>query len=220
MLTIWQEQLLPASFRGVPFVVLDTNLRGGRRVVEHSYPFRDVPWAEDLGRSARRISFDGFVVGDDAGAQRDALATACEQKGPGPLVHPTKGFIQVACQEFETEERWDKGRVIKFRFVFVEAGELLFPGTNTDTQANSTASALGVDTAANQDVASSSAAVDGSPAPTGQVDIGLPQIVGLTPATPLPDLAGSTNQLVVVNSQLKLNSVPPLVSGPALNPPT
>lgn len=153
MQTIWQSQLLPASFRGAPFVVLDDAVRSGRRVAEHLYPFREVPYAEDLGRRAREYRFTGYVIGDDAIVQRNLLANACEQKGPGPLIHPTLGFLQVACAEFETEEHWDKGRVIAFRFAFLEAGQLLYPTTGSDTQAQTQFAADNVSASADQDLA-------------------------------------------------------------------
>ncbi len=135
MPTAWQLSLLPASFRGVPFGVRSTGWRTGRRAVTHEFPFRDLPYTEDLGRSARRLAFSGFVVGDDAGQQAGRLLNACEQKGAGELVHPIYGNVKQQLLSVETEERWDNGRVIEFRFQFVEPGEVFYPTTATDTQA-------------------------------------------------------------------------------------
>jgi DNA circularisation protein len=174
--TAWQSQLLPASFRGAAFVVLGADERGGRRIADHEYPFRDIPWAEDLGRRGREYRFTGYVVGDDASAQRDAVTAACEQKGPGSLIHPTLGFLQVACAEFETEERWDKGRVIAFRFFFVEAGQLFYPTTGADTQAASNTAADNLSAAADKDLAQKTGTVDigagGSQAASGGSELG------------------------------------------------
>ena len=44
--------LREASFKGAPFHVEETGGQFGRRTVLHEYPFRDLPYGEDLGRSA------------------------------------------------------------------------------------------------------------------------------------------------------------------------
>lgn len=137
MPTTWQLSLLPASWRGVPFGVKATGWRAGRRAVTHQYPFRDQPYTEDLGRSARQLTFSGFVIGDDAAFQASAILNACEQKGPGELVHPVYGSVRMQLVGVESEERWDNGRVVEFRFQFVEPGEVLYPTSGADTQAAS-----------------------------------------------------------------------------------
>src|SRR5579871_3815536 len=94
--------LQPASFRGVPFGVLTDTDTFGRRLALHEYPMRDKPWAEDLGKRARRFQIAGFLItdslvygGGDVIAQRDAMAAAVEAAGAGALVHPTLGSVQV-----------------------------------------------------------------------------------------------------------------------------
>jgi len=67
------SQLRPASYRGVPFGVLGGSASFGRRNAVHEYPFRDTPWVEDLGMSARHVHVTGFLVGDDVIAQRTKL---------------------------------------------------------------------------------------------------------------------------------------------------
>jgi len=141
MPTAWQLSLLPASWKGAPFGVRATGWRTGRRAVTHEYPFRDLPYTEDLGRRARVLSFSGFVVGDDAGFQAAALLTVCETKGAGELVHPIYGRSQQQLIGVETEERWDAGRVVEFRFQFVEPGQVFYPTAQTDTPAQTNAQA-------------------------------------------------------------------------------
>lgn len=131
----WQASLQPASFRGVPFYVLDDSLEAGRRVALHQYPFRDVPYAEDVGRRARRFRFAAFLIGDTVLSDRDALLDAIEAPGPGTLIHPTlpqPQQVQIDLVEFA--ERWDKGRVVELRLEAVEAGQVLYPTTGADTQ--------------------------------------------------------------------------------------
>ena len=90
----WRENLVPAAFRGVPFFVeRHQSQAAGRRVQVHEYPGRDLPWPEDLGRRTREFEIDGYVVGDDYFAARDALLDACDRPGPGGLdLDVTAGF--------------------------------------------------------------------------------------------------------------------------------
>ncbi len=47
----WEEHLHQASFRGVPFAVLEADGLFGRRQAVHEYPYRETAWVEDMGRS-------------------------------------------------------------------------------------------------------------------------------------------------------------------------
>lgn len=127
----WWDQLQPASFRGVPFVVSNEGGRAGRRQALHEYPFRDVPWSEDLGRSARRFNIDGFLVGDDAIAQLRAMLEAVEAAGDGEMVHPLLGRMLVALVDFSWRSD-EKGRRIALSFACVRQGSRLFPSSTVD----------------------------------------------------------------------------------------
>jgi prophage DNA circulation protein len=136
------SHLKPASWRGIPFGTFDTSARIGRRNAVHEYAFRDTPWVEDIGRSARRFVVHGYVVGDDCIARRQAIMDAAEKNGDGELVHPTYGRRQVALLDLALEEKWQEGRVFQFTFTFVEQGQRLFPGaqqSGTDAVAAQTA---------------------------------------------------------------------------------
>lgn len=125
------DQLQPASFRNVPFVVRGGGGQAGRRNAIHEYPFRDIPWVEDLGRQSRRIQIVGFVVGDDVIAQRARMIAAVEAPGDGELVHPTLGRLQVAVIGFDWEEG-EQGRTFAYRFQFVRQGQRLYPSSVAD----------------------------------------------------------------------------------------
>lgn len=118
----WQEALRPASWRGVPFGVDATGFRGGRDTALHEYPFRDDPWVEDVGRSTRKITLAGFLVGDDMPALQREMIDACEEEGPGELIHPLLGMLQATLVTFVAETRKDLGRVVELQFTFVESG--------------------------------------------------------------------------------------------------
>lgn len=128
--TPWFSQLQGASFRGVGFQVIAGDASFGRRVVTHEYPFRDKVWVEDLGRAARRFEIQGFLVGEDCIAQRDAMIAVCERKdsGDSKLVHPSMGEMNVALLgRLKVNERWDKGRMFEISFSFIESGKQQFP---------------------------------------------------------------------------------------------
>jgi prophage DNA circulation protein len=136
----WRLRLQPGSWRGVGFVLDMGETHAGRRVAIHEYPYRDTIWVEDLGKLPRRFEVRGFLVGDDVYSQRDAMLKACEQAGPGTLVHPTLGTVQVVLLEFVVGDRRERGRTVDVSLSFIAASALLYPGITTAT-AKATASA-------------------------------------------------------------------------------
>jgi prophage DNA circulation protein len=126
--------LLPASFRGVPFVVNNDDIGGGRRQVVHQYPGRDDPWTEDMGREARRFRFRGYILdgsirfaGGPVQLQRALLISALERSGAGTLTHPTLGILQVCVTRFSVGQELDAGRKSNVDIEFVESGKRNFP---------------------------------------------------------------------------------------------
>lgn len=113
------RQLIGASFRGVPFLVESAERSGGRRTVVHEFPLRDEPVIEDLGRTVRTLSIEGYVLGDSYLAQRDALLAALEDEaGPGELVHPYYGTVRAVCSSMTTRESVAEGGVARFALEF------------------------------------------------------------------------------------------------------
>lgn len=133
----WADPLLPASWRGLPFGVTSESLKPGRKTVVHEYPFRDKPWVEDLGKATITITISGFLTGDDVFSQRDAMRSACDQPGPGTLVHPSLGPLQgsVISSSFATGER---GRRVAFEFTFIQTDldQPIYPSASVSTQAS------------------------------------------------------------------------------------
>lgn len=131
---LFAPNLLPCSFRGAPFAVVNDSVGGGRRIALHQYPGRDEPWAEDMGRDARRFAFRGFIVDGDvvfAGGpiqlQRAALLAAFEAKGSSLLIHPTLGALTVSVARFSIGQDLGAGQMSAVDVEFVEAGKQLFP---------------------------------------------------------------------------------------------
>ena len=88
-------RLRPASFRGVAFGTRGGGKDLGRRVVTHRFPLRDTVMHEDMGRRERTLTVEGFLVGADLVARMKRLEAALEQHGPGRLVHPHYGSLDV-----------------------------------------------------------------------------------------------------------------------------
>ncbi|WP_105663390.1 DNA circularization protein [Cronobacter dublinensis] len=143
--TGWRARLQSASFRSVPFEVESDEGIFGRRVQVHEYPNRDKPFTEDLGRAARRITINAYLIGDDYPEKRDRLIAAIETEGAATLVHPYYGEMKgnVDGQVRVTHSN-QEGRMCRVSFQFVESGELTFPtsGTATDASLDSSAGSL------------------------------------------------------------------------------
>lgn len=122
----YRDNLMPASFRGAEFHVETGSKAGGRRIVNHEFPKRDIPYAEDMGRKSRKFPIVGYLIGDDFAQQRDALVRACEQGKPGMLQHPTMGMQLVVCDSYTVTERRERGRMCEIEMNFLEAGQSVF----------------------------------------------------------------------------------------------
>lgn len=156
-MALFADGLLPATFRGAPFAVMSDEMLSGRRVALHQYPGRDEPWAEDMGREARRWRFRGFIVTGDVvflggpiQLQRALLLAALERKGPGLLTHPTLGVLNVSVTRFSLGQDLGAGRMSSLDIEFVEsgkksAGSLLSSSSGVLTAANLCTAALVVD---------------------------------------------------------------------------
>lgn len=128
-----KDKLRRASFRGVYFEVEDSDIGVGRRVQLHEYPQRDKPYAEDIGRAARRFEVNGFVIGKDYVEQANRLLDAIETAGPGELIHPWLGALKVTVADV-SRFRFDSGLgKASFQLSVVESGELVFPGSSNAT---------------------------------------------------------------------------------------
>ncbi|BAK83970.1 DNA circularization protein [Komagataeibacter medellinensis] len=129
------DLFIPAIWRGVPFLVREGSLSGGRRTAVHEYPYRDDPWPEDMGRAPRVMTLAGRLVGDDVYLQRAALLAACELEGPGLLIHPTLGPVQCSLVEpVQFRDRGEAQREVQFDLVLMQAGSRLYPNLLINTQ--------------------------------------------------------------------------------------
>lgn len=110
-----------ASFGGAKFFVRTGERTAGRRTVTHEYPLRDDPFVEDLGRGVRKFEVEGYVIGPEYLAARDALITALETEGAQELVHPLYGTKRVTLDgQVKIRETNDSGGMAVFTMPFIE----------------------------------------------------------------------------------------------------
>lgn len=128
------QELVGGSFRGVPFRTVNAELKVGRRNQVNEYPQRDIPYVDDLGRKARRVVVEAYVIGPNYLIERDALIKAFETAGPGELLHPRYGALQVALDgEVSIKETPEQGGMARISATFVEHGVNIFPAATVDT---------------------------------------------------------------------------------------
>jgi len=89
------DGLFQASFRGVEFHIPDAREEVGQRVQRDFFPGRDDTTHQFLGAYDGPIGITGLIVGADYVARAEALRAAFRQPGPGTLLHPWFGELQV-----------------------------------------------------------------------------------------------------------------------------
>lgn len=134
MASTWRESLLPASFRGVRFVIESSSVPTGRKGQLHEYPQRDEPFFEQLGKRAQVHKLSAFVIGEDCFERRDQLLQALEAEGPGELVHPWLGRMQVLVGECDLQHERREGGMARFDLTFYPERPRTFPAARVNTQ--------------------------------------------------------------------------------------
>lgn len=131
----WRDQLQPAAFRGVSFLVESADAEFGRRAFSVEYPFREEAFVDDMGRKLRRYSFEAFLLGseeNDLFAQRGALISALEASGPATLIHPRLGALRVQAGNCRWRSNAGSNKET-FSLEFIEALDSALPHVANDT---------------------------------------------------------------------------------------
>lgn len=129
-----KSNLRPATFRNIPFKIKRATTRIGRRVITHEFPFKDIPYTEDLGRGAREYKLEAHVIGEGHEEIRDRLIQAIEaNQEPGILIHPIFGAVLVSPGSIEHVFDNTEGNIEYFNLTFLEAGENKYPSQIVDT---------------------------------------------------------------------------------------
>jgi len=130
----WRDDLLPASFRGIPFLVEQAGVPAGQKGQLHEYPQRDEPYFEQLGKQSQVHKMSAWVIGDDCFTRRDKLLEALEVEGPGELVHPWLGRMQVKVGECSVSHSRREGGVAQFELTFYPELPRKYPTATANTR--------------------------------------------------------------------------------------
>jgi prophage DNA circulation protein len=141
----WRQFLRRAKFGQAQFYV-DTSVRdSARRIVQHEFPKRDVPYAEDMGRRAREFTVRGYCIAFSSDTRfpddvlkrknyipaRDALILALETGGPQILQLPLLGIMNAVCSRYRVTEEDKLGGYCTFDMTFNEYGQAPATGTRS-----------------------------------------------------------------------------------------
>lgn len=175
---VWRHRLVPARYGNANFHVEEQSRESGRRVVLHEYPKRDKPYAEDMGRIARRYQMTGYLIAPNYNVAKDILIAQLENSEGAELVDPYRPRdtpLMCICENYRVIETRERGGFCTFEMRFVEIGTPGNPGaTNSGVQLAQQA------TNGNQQGANdlNNAAQQAVQNPNAKVDIGTPVVTG------------------------------------------
>jgi prophage DNA circulation protein len=141
----WRDYLVPASFRGAVFHCEQHALESGLRMIEHEFPKRDLPFAENMGHRATNWSVRGYCITypmdvsinnlyrRDYRLARDELVRQLDSGTPGLLQVQTLPSMMVWCERYRLTEEEKLGGYCVFDMTFIEAGTEPFALDSTRT---------------------------------------------------------------------------------------
>jgi prophage DNA circulation protein len=135
----WRGKLLPASFDGKMFHAEAGSREGGRRIVSHEFPKKDLGYSEDMGRKITEFSVRGYIIQfvrdtavplyqRDYTKARDLLQARLDTGGAGTLQLPMMNPLTVVCSRYRMTEEDKTGGFVVFDMTFVELGAPPFKG--------------------------------------------------------------------------------------------
>ncbi|MFJ5253793.1 DNA circularization protein [Pseudomonas sp. NPDC088414] len=130
----WRDQMLPASFRGISFLIPQASVPIGMKGQLHEFPQRDEPYFEQLGKQSQVHRLVCWIIGDDCFERRDKFMEAIQTPGPGELVHPWLGRMQVKAGEGELTHDFKSGGMAAFEVTFYPDTPLKFPTAKVNSQ--------------------------------------------------------------------------------------
>lgn len=117
----WKDRLRKGSFRGVPFRMRSADAELGRRLTINEFPDRVDVVPDDEGPAPRRFAMEVYVIGPQYDQARDALEAALLTAGPGTLVHPYRGQLEVIILPgLKVREVPEEGGCARLSFTCVE----------------------------------------------------------------------------------------------------
>lgn len=128
------RDLLPASWKGIPFLVRSEVLtEGGRRIVLHDYPNSSERFVEDLGQLPPKFSVTAFVTGEDYLDRAEQLERALQEEGQGRLSMPTLGSRNLFALPYRKDASQTEVGEIRFELEFVAGRAISGPSRAPNT---------------------------------------------------------------------------------------
>ena len=136
--TTWRDEIRPASFRGIPFSVVSSDASFGRRIKIYEFIKKEATYIYDMGSAADDFALECYVIQNTDNdfnyfKNRDALIQACKQKGPGTLIHPYYGELNVRVNgKIKVKEAFKEGGIARITITFVNEGATKYPGKTSN----------------------------------------------------------------------------------------
>jgi prophage DNA circulation protein len=134
-MTLIQDQLRNATFRGVNFLVKSSSISFAQKTVVHEYPNSDRVEVQFLGESPESFSLEMIIkgAGDQYFRDRNALKAALLNPSIGKLIHPYEGELNCAVIGRPLLREGDReSGVARFSAEFIRVDEKLFPTKTAD----------------------------------------------------------------------------------------
>lgn len=125
------NDLYPGSWNGIEFLIISSEVSGGRKTISHEFPNQDRRFVEDLGLMNETIKINATLPSDSYFGSREALKAALEFEGYGTLIHPFQGIRQAACTDYRISEEISDLGYINFSFTLAVGQDLNFPGSGS-----------------------------------------------------------------------------------------
>jgi hypothetical protein len=93
---------------------------GGRRKVPIVFPYVEGQSTDDLGRKGEMFDIDVLIFGVNYKQQYQLLLEALDDPRPGTLVHPVRGRITVAAEDWVVTHESEKKQAVALRVRFIE----------------------------------------------------------------------------------------------------
>lgn len=87
------DELHPATYKGVKFLMMISSVIGGRKSVRHEFPNSDKQTIEDLGLAPKIFNVTAVISGDSYIQDRSRFISVLEDGEPGVLAHPWFGQL-------------------------------------------------------------------------------------------------------------------------------
>ena len=117
----WATDLHDASFRGVQFECTTTNDAVSKALAVKQAPYSNDATIEDVGNNPRNISINAVFSGDDYKTWLDALEAALLETGPGELIHPIYGIMQVNVVDYSVDHTAESVDACTVQIKFIQS---------------------------------------------------------------------------------------------------